>query len=612
MQLPQCISRRLPFRARFVAEGVELEDRNDPPTQSARSQDIEQEIKSGTAMCSICTDPVALGPDSLSNIWDCKDCYSVFHYQCVKSWETHSKKNNSHVIAWFGTSSWRCPNCSAPQDIIQGRKCWCRKQSHLLCEIDNPNACGYVCARKGKCAHGREKSCSQICHPGPCMYPCTADCPPGPVLAPKPPNALDRMRKRFRGSKTGSVKNLVGPWIVFLVAYGLLAVLLTYHIRWHTELYRWPNINRASEGLGVFLGLVVIFIPLNLFLVAILFLVTVDSLCSILNLNPAEGRREPGKLLLRTLLRLLLFFVFVGLFLLPYVGFGIGPDLKWRHLMKNSCEGMDTRIMMDRESGVPATWFKEERIRGGRRHRVGGGWYLGQHVKPASTPSDKQPFQYYSRLSGKLDRQNIAIDVDISKNVWRLMHLNGSDSVNAWLAYESKKLVNDEIQGLSSINVPGETLVKNGTFNIPSLYHSRDNYWQGTGIPELDINIWSMSKFLTDPTYEPFLRVFNWQGYDYNKTAEDQGEAKLDEDWTRRPHDREIMRMAAFGEGRSDLTLCVRDYAEYRDGKAVAPAEPGMNEETVVPFAIIAALRQRYIETEKRSKWSTYSRRKNS
>lgn len=211
------------------------------------------------------------------------------------------------------------------------------------------------------------------------------------------------------------------------------------------------------------------------------------------------------------------------------------------------------------------------------------------------------------RISGKVGRteNHVAVDVDVANKVWRLLQLDGSDKANRWLAYDSKQLkqyYGDDgkyIPSTPKFSTPKETLLTDGTFSPPTA----EKPW--IEIPKLEITIGNMHMFLKYPDYEPFLRVFNWRGFNASMTAEEQGEKDPADAWSRKPHDREIMRTAAFGNGRGDLTMCVRDNVGYQNGKAVESEERGMQTAEVVPFAIIAAMRQRYTETKLRATWGS-------
>ena len=225
--------------------------------------------------------------------------------------------------------------------------------------------------------------------------------------------------------------------------------------------------------------------------------------------------------------------------------------------------------------------------------------FLGRHLKPTPEASNAT-FQYYSRLSGFVAGVPVAVDVDMENNVWRFIRLSDSDPVNEWLAYKSNILYgNGELPKLPELNLPTETILRKGTFSRPT--------WEQTyvEIPQLDMVIMDMQEFLSDYKLEPFLRVFTYR--DFEMAGAEQERIEYDSVgketlvWTREPHLQEVMRTAAFGHGRTSLTMCVREYTGYQDMKPVAPVVSGMQQTEMIPFAIITAMRQRYIETGKRA-----------
>ncbi|KAH7321991.1 hypothetical protein BKA65DRAFT_556322 [Rhexocercosporidium sp. MPI-PUGE-AT-0058] len=534
MKLPAFLSRwfSLGFNTSEEDE-VELDSRNTQPGPATRSERIIEEITAGTSICTICTDAVAFGHGALYNIWQCHECYNVYHYQCIKSWERQRLRNRS--LVWRGVPSWKCPTCSAPQRTVQGPKCWCGKQDHRLCTIDSPNVCGYVCGKAGKCGH---------------------------------------------------------------VIYGLLGVLLHFHIRWNTMPYRYSEIDTFLESVGVFAGVVFVVFPVVCFILLRLFRGTVEFLEAALNLRTIGGERR-CKRLIRFFGNLALAAFFFFILSLLVIGFTLGPKIGWYHQMIDSCKGLDTGIYMDKNlhPGVPATKFIERRLPKTSTEYQIKTWYLGQHLKPTEQPSNA-PFQFYTRLSGKIAGHHVAVDVDVERNSWRLFRLSGADRLNEWLAHDSKKLDYDSrMPSLPKFLLPNEALLSKGTFSQATWLEPHME------IPELDMVITNMYRFLTDPEYEPFLRVFNFRGFNMSMEAEDQGEREPADLWSGKPHDREVMRMAAFGYGRGHLTMCAREYVAYQDAKAVPSKEPGIQQAELVPFGIIAAMRQRYTETGMRGVW---------
>lgn len=196
------------------------------------------------------------------------------------------------VFFWRGIPSWKCPTCSAPQTTIRGPMCWCGKQDHMLCGVESPNACGYVCGKAGKCGHGKDRSCSENCHPGPCQFPCTARCPPGPICPPKPPTVWDRFCRRAHERKKGSFRLMALGWALIAVIYGLLGVLLLFYIRWKVMPYRYPEVNTYLASAGILMGLLIVVHPVAGFILFGLFRGTDEFLEAALNLRAVGGQRR--------------------------------------------------------------------------------------------------------------------------------------------------------------------------------------------------------------------------------------------------------------------------------------------------------------------------------
>ena len=274
-------------------------------------------ISSHSAICTICTDPVAFGHGAIYNIWHCKECYNVYHYTCAKSWEHQSLQNRA--FTWLGIPAWRCPMCSTPQTAIRGAYCWCGKQEHLLSRINSPNACENVCARVGKCAHNLDRSCVVRCHPGPCKYPCTNECPRGPIAPPRPPNTWDRTCMRTHGRTKGSFRMMALGWGAIAVIYSLLGALLHFHIRWHTMPYIYPDFDSFYEKFGIFLGCLFIVGPVTVLIRFFLYKTTADFLASTFNLKTAP-RRTGFKPMFRMFGGILLAAIFFGILALPMIG----------------------------------------------------------------------------------------------------------------------------------------------------------------------------------------------------------------------------------------------------------------------------------------------------
>ncbi|KAG0725125.1 NF-X1-type zinc finger protein NFXL1 [Chionoecetes opilio] len=149
----------------------------DQGTDGRTQQYLQEAVKSGTLVCLVCID----GIKRLDPVWNCGECFSSFHIQCVQKWAKDSifqlseaQADNAYDMrALQSTLSWCCPKCRSQysQRAIPTRYlCFCGKK--IDPEFDPwlpPHSCGEVCGRKLQplCGH----SCLLLCHPGPCP-PC--------------------------------------------------------------------------------------------------------------------------------------------------------------------------------------------------------------------------------------------------------------------------------------------------------------------------------------------------------------------------------------------------------------------------------------------------------
>ncbi|KAH7393634.1 hypothetical protein BKA64DRAFT_644370 [Cadophora sp. MPI-SDFR-AT-0126] len=579
MPLPAIISEY--FSSHFHANeeaGQELENRNASRTQSARSQQIIADITAGVSICSICTDPVALGAGAMFNIWHCKQCYNVYHYNCAKSWEVESTHN--HSFPWLGMPAWKCPTCSAPQTAIRGPYCWCGRQEHLLNPMGNPNSCGNICASFGKCAHDMNRFCVENCHPGPCKYPCNAECPRGPISPPRPPTAWDRLCGRVSQRSKGTVRKLVALWFGMAVVYGALGAFLYYHIRWWTMPYEYPNFEGRLETF-------ILIIPGLLALVGIAIMIinlggeTGAFLAAALNLNSSNRKRE------RTFGALFMWTFFVGLFTLVPLGIFGGPEIAWYRQMKDSCSGLNVRASMDgawgRLAGRPATRFVVREL--GTPESTDDEYYLSARVAPTSNISDDS-FQYFHRLSYVGYETIYAVDVDIPNHQYRILNLDKEDTANRWLAYGSRQDSGfGTFQMKPILEEPQATSLRRGNFSAVDSAH------QSVLIDDLNLVIIDLWGFIDNCNLEPFLRVFD--------VTDKKRFDLIPWEWTSKPHSQEVMRTASFGYGRQRLDMCIRP-AEYNATQSLGEVTDQVARQ-LVPFAIIAAYRQRAFESNYRS-----------
>ncbi|XP_028409287.1 NF-X1-type zinc finger protein NFXL1-like [Dendronephthya gigantea] len=135
-------------------------------------QYLQESCNSRALTCLICIASVK----HIDAIWNCAQCYSIFHLQCIQKWSNDGAVPNlplsqEHLpnqdIKWF------CPKCRCeyqqserPTEYI----CFCGKTVNPKFDPWSvPHSCGEVCAREltPNCGH----SCLLLCHPGPCP-PC--------------------------------------------------------------------------------------------------------------------------------------------------------------------------------------------------------------------------------------------------------------------------------------------------------------------------------------------------------------------------------------------------------------------------------------------------------
>jgi len=116
---------------------------------------------------------------------------------------------------------------------------------------------------------------------------------------------------------------LVLGCLIVAVYYGLLGILLHYHIRWWTMPYRYPSFVEAcglAETLILILGVISIHLVLGGTSLSMLFVGTTEFLATALNLNSVDTHRT-RKSFTKFFGGTLLFFVFVCIWVLPIVGY---------------------------------------------------------------------------------------------------------------------------------------------------------------------------------------------------------------------------------------------------------------------------------------------------
>ncbi|KAK2628383.1 hypothetical protein QTJ16_001486 [Diplocarpon rosae] len=554
-------------------EDRELDNRS-PAGEPTRRETIISEIDSGIYLCGICTDPITFGSASRNSLWHCLSCHNVYHFRCVKDY-CDSR----------GPRGWACPSCLAVQLSISHATCWCGKQRHTE-QITNyrTNSCADVCGRRGMCLHGMLKSCTLDCHAGPCLYTCADSCPRQPVIAAVTPRALfavtQRSSSRDPGTELGSLRSYVCLWAIFAVIYVLLGVALCFHVRWKTMPWRYPHYDPDADPEAIVVISIIIWLAIGLPVTMELMFLTGGYLAAVFHLDargPRSKRKRYGKLGGSILLGV----VFGGIGVLPFIWFYAGPKIAWYLQMRDSCNGLDTRIDMDdgqRFQAISITHSHPPR-----------NFYVAAHVVP-STANSTAPFQYYHRLSGATGAIELAVDVDLQRQQWRLLRLSSADTANRWLAYDSKFLSSPTSPGqipfprFASFPTPHETLVHRGSFGPAGA-----NMWiSGLGSGH-EVEIFNMYAFVMQYKQEPFLRVFAGPDTDSRSSAASAKESwhRRSPLWTQRPHALEHMRTAAFGYKRGDLTMCAR-----------AVEHPWQ----YVPLAIIAAHRDQLKEAGLRTK----------
>ena len=123
---------------------------------------LTEQLCKGEYECMVCFD--RLGKRAV--IWNCTNCFAIFHIGCIKKWSNASSEGDS----------WACPGCRYEFKGKVKATCFCGKMAKPKYDpFLVPHSCGEVCKRKrgGNCPH----KCTQICHPG--------SCPPCPAMGPK-------------------------------------------------------------------------------------------------------------------------------------------------------------------------------------------------------------------------------------------------------------------------------------------------------------------------------------------------------------------------------------------------------------------------------------------
>ena len=184
--------------------------------------------------------------------------------------------------------------------------------------------------------------------------------------------------------------------------------------------------------------------------------------------------------------------------------------------------------------------------------------------------------------------EHLAIDIDIPHHLYRVLHLNATDLENAYLAYGYK--YKSSLTSIPTFHPLSETLITNGTFSSVS---DKEKHML---LPVINMGIADMHGFIMDYEQEPFVKVY--QNHSPSSSSLDSFNTTLAQPWDSKKKVNEehevVMRTASFGHGRQRLDVCVR---EQRD--ASRWREPvGVDERLWVPFAVLAAYRQRMEEVK--------------
>ncbi|PMD29127.1 hypothetical protein L207DRAFT_574416 [Hyaloscypha variabilis F] len=560
---------------------------------------ILQEIRTGRYTCTICLDPLTPGTTYEHSLWACLSCHTVTHFRCAKSWFEASNQN-SILPSLLVPRIWKCPSCQL--EYLEPRaRCWCLKHAFgslatMENNTDRPNACTERCERVRSCVHGVEKNCLKICHPGPCNMPCDAGCADAPIVR-RTPGRWARLRARVRQRETGTLRFLAFMLGLLFLIYTLLGVFCFWHVRWWSQPYRYTEW-RSFDGVGFAECMFLLLVGVCFIMPAI----------GILLFGIGKKVLEVGVLAFNVKSRearyaglLPLVLIGAGIWMLPIIGFAGGPDIAWYNQMKDTCNGLDTRIAMYTSgrfevkslfSNVPTYEM-----------------YLGSQLKPVLEPgvgnntNAIHPFETFQRLSisrpssssPNSELEHIAIDIDIPHHLYRIMHLNTSDIENAYLATYYKHI--SSLTTLPTFHPISETLISNGTFTPVNATEKH------MLIPELNIGISNMHDFISDYAQEPFVKIYqNLAPYSRSPPIASLSEkeafhATLSEDWDSRKmpnwEHEVVMRTASFGHGRQRLDVCVREDEEVREGGL---RSLGVYEDLWIPFAVLASYRQRMYE----------------
>lgn len=229
--------------------------------------------------------------------------------------------------------------------------------------------------------------------------------------------------------------------------------------------------------------------------------------------------------------------------------------------------------------------------------------YLGP--KTSSTKAGNKPFRYYHRVAGGGSIiGNIAVDIDFENNLWRVMKQNDTDLAHICKPYllhnqtlnKPSHMPKDKDLHIyigmshdSKLPIPDSEPPKfpiEPTFRpiredemLSGAFSSVSPEQPHMFIPSLYLAIPNMYIFIHSCYIEPFMRVI-----DVSQLEHDKNEMKrvLESQWDGKSDDRVLMRTAAFGHGRGDLSICAREGAVITPLKGDMPAGDGMMNELLV------------------------------
>jgi len=265
--------------------------------------------------------------------------------------------------------------------------------------------------------------------------------------------------------------------------------------------------------------------------------------------------------------------------LLILFSFSTAPGGAWYKMMKNSCDGFDTRVTLD---GELAYNVLESRMAPNTTlflHSPGEqlpspNLYIGTHIQYTSNSSD--PYQYFFRVSGLTpQKRHISVDFDLDNRIWRMFHLNQTDLPNVWAAGN----VGSSAVYHHQTSMTSAQFIKNGTWSNPTSKYNRSLI-----IPELELQIPHWWEFTQSCAYDPFLKVHRISNF-----SKEQIERQADRRWNKDSESTVVMRTASFGHGQKVTDVCIKD----QDWKRGGQTHRGLSDDMLVPLGLLAVYRLR-------------------